>query len=77
MKTVEIDISKLTFDVFIEERGHEQFSNNKEGFKALKKLLNKEDHSVMEATGCYHILRANYLFEKGLKVIASNQLVMR
>jgi len=77
MKTIGIDISKLTFDVFSEELGHEQFSNNKEGFKALKKLLNKEDHSVMEATGCYHIQLANYLFEKGFKVSVANPLVVK
>tara|TARA_B110000014_G_C19699379_1_gene366187 strand:- start:38 stop:448 length:411 start_codon:yes stop_codon:yes gene_type:complete len=77
MKTIGIDISKLTFDVFSEELGHEKFSNDKEGFKALKKLLGKEDHCVMEATGCYHIQLANYLFEKGLKISVENPLVVK
>ena len=49
MKTIGIDVSKLTFDVWSEETGHEQFCNDVAGFKAFKKLLNKEDHCVMEA----------------------------
>ena len=49
MKTIGIDVSKSTFDVWSEETGHEQFSNDVAGFKAFKKLLNKEDHCVMEA----------------------------
>jgi len=77
MKTIGIDISKLTFDVYNEELGHEKFSNDKEGFKGLKKLLKKEDHCVMEATGCYHIQLANYLFEKGFKVSVANPLVVK
>ncbi|MDX2360662.1 MAG: IS110 family transposase [Crocinitomicaceae bacterium] len=77
MKTIGIDISKLTFDVFSEELGHEQFSNDKEGFKAFKKTLNKQDHCVMEATGCYHFLLANYLYEKGFKVSVENPLVVK
>lgn len=77
MKTIGIDISKLTFDVFSEELGHEKFSNDKEGFKAFKKTLNKQDHCVMEATGCYHIQFANYLFEKGFKVSVTNPLVVK
>lgn len=39
MKTIGIDISKFTFDVWSEVTGHVQFSNDKEGFKALKKRL--------------------------------------
>lgn len=77
MKTIGIDISKLTFDVFSEELGHEQFSNDKDGFKALKKLLNKEDLVVMEATGCYHFQLANYLFGLNYKVSVVNPLVIK
>ena len=47
MKTIGIDISKKTFDVFSEELGHLKFTNNKEGFKTFKKLLSREDHCVM------------------------------
>jgi transposase len=77
MKTIGIDISKLTFDVYSEELGHEQFSNDKEGFKAFRKLLNKEDHCVMEATGCYHFQLANYLHSLGFKVSVENPLVVK
>jgi transposase len=77
MKTIGIDISKSTFDVFSEELGHLKFSNNKEGFKAFKKLLSKEDHCVMEATGCYHLQLANYLYERDFKVSVENPLVIK
>lgn len=77
MKTIGIDISKLTFDVFSEEFGHEQFSNDKAGFKAFKKKVNKEDHCIMEATGCYHFLLANYLYDFGCKVSVENPLVVK
>jgi len=77
MKTIGIDISKKTFDVFSDELGHLKFTNNKEGFKSFKKLLSKEDHCVMEATGCYHIQFANYLYEKGFRVSVENPLVIK
>src|SRR5690606_21696481 len=77
MKTIGIDISKATFDVWSEKLGHQKFSNDKEGFKAFKKLLNKEDHCVMEATGCYHFPLANYLYEKEIKVSVENPLVIK
>ena len=77
MKTIGIDISKLTFIVYNEELRHEKFSNDKAGFKELKKLLSKEDYCVMEATGCYHIQLANYLFEKRFKVSVANPLVVK
>lgn len=77
MKTIGIDISKATFDVWSEKLGHQKFSNDKEGFKAFKKLVNKEDHCVMEATGCYHFPLANYLYEKGIKVSVENPLVIK
>lgn len=67
MKTIGIDISKLTFDVWSESTGHVQFRNDKEGFRSFKKLLNKDDHCVMEATGCYHFQLAEYLYNLGLK----------
>jgi len=77
MKTIGIDISKKTFDVFTKDFGHHQFTNNTEGFKAFKKLIAPEDHCVMEATGCYHLQLANYLFEKGFKVSVENPLVIK
>ena len=77
MKTIGIDVSKSTFDVWSEETGHEQFSNDVAGFKAFKKLLNKEDHCVMEATGCYHFQLAEFLYELGFKVSVENPLVVK
>jgi transposase len=77
MKTIGIDISKMTFDVYSEELGHEQFVNNKEGFKAFKKMLSSADHCVMEATGCYHFQLANYLYTHGIKVSVENPLVVK
>ncbi len=77
MKTIGIDISKATFDVWSEQDGHQKFSNDKEGFKSFKKLLAKDDHCVMEATGCYHFQLANYLYEKGIKVSVENPLVIK
>jgi len=77
MKTVGIDISKLTFDVWSEELGHAQFSNDKDGFKVFKKLLSEEDHCVMEATGCYHFQLAEYLYDLGFKVSIENPLVVK
>ncbi len=49
-----IDISKGVFDVVDSYGNHHQFSNDFKGYKAFKKLLDKESHCVMEATGYYH-----------------------
>ena len=67
----------MTFDLWSESTGHAQFSNDKAGFKSFKKLLNREDHCVMEATGCYHFQLAEYLFNLGLKVSVENPLVIK
>lgn len=77
MKTIGIDISKATFDVWSEQDGHQKFNNDLDGFKAFKKLLSKEDLCVMEATGCYHFPLAKYLYEKGFKVCVANPLVIK
>jgi transposase len=49
-----IDISKDVFDVRHAQDRHHKLENNLSGFKSLELLINKEDHLVMEATGCYH-----------------------
>ena len=77
MKTIGIDISKSTFDVFSDDLGHLKFSNNKDGFKSFKRVLSKTDHCVMEATGCYHLQLANYLYERGFQVSVENPLVIK
>ena len=77
MKTIGIDISKKTFDVFTKDFGHLQFANTSEGFKSFEKVIDKEDYCVMEATGCYHLQLANYLYEKGFRVSVENPLVIK
>ena len=77
MKTIGIDISKKTFDVFCIEFGHQHFPNNNEGFRTFEKLLSGQDHCVMEATGCYHLQLANYLYERGFRVSVENPLVIK
>lgn len=77
MKTVGIDVSKLTIDVWSEDFGHHKFSNDKEGFVKFKKLLSKGDYCVMESTGCYHMQLATFLYEKGLDVSVANPLVVK
>ena len=61
-----IDISKDTFDVYDQERGHSQFGNDPKGFAAFLKTLDLNSWVVMEATGSYHHRLALYLFEKGV-----------
>lgn len=76
MKTMGIDISKLTFDVWSETTGHAQFRNDRVGFKSFIKLLESADHCVMEATGCYHFQLVEYLHGLGYKVSVANPLVV-
>ncbi|MCH2225840.1 MAG: IS110 family transposase, partial [Crocinitomicaceae bacterium] len=56
-----IDISKDVFDVVDSFGNHHQFTNDFKGYKSFKKILNKESHCVMEATGYYHYKLAYYL----------------
>lgn len=77
MEVLGIDISKSTFDVWSEEKKHHQFSNDTKGFKALLKLVKEDAHCVMEATGCYHVQLANFLFESKVKVSVVNPLVVK
>jgi len=82
MKTyVGVDISKLHFDVAIEESGkyhHYRFENERKGFKLFSKLLVKEvSQVVMEASGPYYLKLADYLNEEGIVVSVINPLVIR
>jgi len=72
-----IDISKDVFDVFSLEMGHQQFSNNENGFKQFIKKLSKASLVVMEATGYYHYCLAQYLYEKGYTVSVVNPLSVK
>lgn len=79
---VGIDISKLSFDVAIEnENGkyvYYKMSNNTEGFKKLFSLLDNEKHCcVMEASGPYYMKLAFFLFDKKVGVSVINPLVIR
>lgn len=72
-----IDVSMETFDVSTADQKHFQFSNNTEGFSKLFKLLDKESHCVMEATGAYHQKLATWLCSQGNKVSVVNPIVIK
>ena len=72
-----IDISKAVFDVYSQESGHHQFSNDEKGFKDLVKHLSKQALVVMEATGYYHYRLAQYLYKKGIAVSVVNPLSVK
>jgi transposase len=77
-----IDVSKLSFDVAIEEAGgykHFQLDNNEKGFKALLSLVaaSSNCHVVMEASGPYYLRLATCLYNYGIDVSVVNPLVIR
>lgn len=81
MNYIGIDISKLTFDVAIENENrytYYKFINEATGFKQLIDLLNQEEHwCIMEASGPYYLNLATYLEESKVKVSVVNPLVIR
>ncbi len=72
-----IDISKDVFDVYDELGRFHQFKKNYSGFEKLEKILGKNSHCVMEATGYYHYKLAYYLLEKGILVSVENPLKIK
>lgn len=78
---VGIDISKLSFDVAIEngqgKYAHYKLSNDPVGFTKLLKLLDKNSMCVMEASGPYYLRLAFFLSEKGIGCSVVNPLVIR
>ena len=75
-----IDISKLFFDVAILQAGHyvyHKFSNDRNGFKALLKVLPSDSCVVMEASGPYYLQLACFLHDEGLAVSVINPLIIR
>lgn len=79
-KFIGIDISKQTFDVSFLEKSiykHEVYANNASGFKQFIQILDKEDYCIMEASGCYYLQLANFLYDKGIKVVVENPLVIK
>ena len=77
-----IDISKLTFDVAINNNGayrHYKFTNDISGFKDLVSTMGAESglRVVMDASGPYYLKLASYLVEKNVEVSVVNPLVIR
>ena len=80
-KFIGIDISKASFDVAYQKQNgefvHFKFTNNTKGFQKFLKLIDDDDHCVMEATGPYYLSLAQYLFEHGKKVSVVNPLQVK
>ncbi|MDP9077281.1 MAG: IS110 family transposase [Bacteroidota bacterium] len=75
-----IDISKSFFDVAFSNEGrysYYKFSNDRDGFKALFKILPLDSHVVMEASGPYYLQLACFLHDEGIAVSVINPLVIR
>lgn len=67
-----VDISKKVFDVANPNGEHDQFANDEKGFKAFLKKLPREALVVMEATGYYHYLLAQFLDQNAVAVSVVN-----
>lgn len=72
-----IDISKDVFDVCTPKSELLQFTNNKSGFKAFLKILPKEAHCIMEATGYYHLQLAYFLLDSSIATSVVNPLKIK
>lgn len=72
-----IDISKDVFDVSDQNEVHHQFTNDYKGFKKFLKVLGKNSHCVMEATGYYHYKLAYFLQENQVLVSVENPLSVK
>src|SRR5690606_26179724 len=72
-----IDISKDVFDVYSHQTGHQSFNNDAQGFKSFLKVITKEALVVMEATGYYHYLFAQFLHKKKVQVSVVNPLSVK
>ena len=72
-----IDVSKEVFDVVDSFNIHYQFPNSIAGFKTFIKLLDSSSHCVMESTGYYHLLLANYLANNDILISVVNPLAVK
>jgi len=75
-----IDISKSFFDVALLQADcytYHKFSNNRDGFKGLLKILPSDSRVVMEASGPYYLRLACFLHDQGITVSVINPLVIR
>ena len=72
-----VEISQDVFDVVDHQGSHRQYPNTLMGFKGYLKELTKNTLVVMEATGYYHYLLAQFLYKKGIKVSVVNPLSVK
>lgn len=72
-----VDVSKEFFDVYTDELGGRQFSNDSTGFTLFKKWIGSSVHVVMEASGPYYLRLAHDLHQSGIAVSVINPLVIR
>lgn len=72
-----VDISKKVFDVYSEAHQYQQYDNSPSGFKKFLKHLPPGALVVMEATGYYHYLLAQYLHSKEIAVAVVNPLSVK
>jgi transposase len=75
-----IDISKSFFDVAFLLSGHytyHKFSNDRDGFKALLKVIPRDSWVVMEASGPYYLQLACFLHEESIALSVINPLIIR
>jgi len=72
-----VDISKDVFDVMDTNGIHHQYDNSLKGFKLYLKSINTETLVVMEATGYYHYLLAQFLYGQGIHVSVVNPLSVK
>lgn len=72
-----VDISKEVFDVMDTNGIHHQYKNTLSGFKSYLKSINTETLVVMESTGYYHYLLAQFLFDQGIPVSVVNPLSVK
>lgn len=67
-----IDISKDKFDLKIEGGKTLVFDNNQSSFPGLKKALKGVTRVLMEATGTFYVLVAEFLHAEGFEVVVVN-----
>lgn len=72
-----VDISKDFFDVVDQSGKHDQFGNDAQGFSKFKKRLPDNALVIMEATGYYHFLLAQYLSKQGFDCAVVNPLSIK
>ena len=76
-ETFGVDIIQDVFDVHGSKSGHNQFKNEKLGFKSLLKHLPFQCLVVMEATGYYHYRLAQFLYKNEVAVSVVNPLSVK